>query len=213
MIPFQELKALPLMALSAIERVLNEALKLDPDSLARIAALEGKVIGLEIRGFDTFYLMPCATGLQLHTTLEGEPDVLIRGGPLGLMRMGLSSQPATLFGEGVEIEGDTALGRKVQKIIDGLDIDWEEPLSHLLGDVAAHQLGNLVRGATRWSRKTGETFSEDVVEYLQEESRDLVVRAELEQFLDGVDSLRVDLDRLEQRVRRLQDAATPPDNP
>jgi len=196
-----------MMAVSVIESVLNEALKLDPESLDKIAALEGKVIALEISGLGvTLYLMPTADGVQLHSVLEGDADVLIKGGPLGLARMGLSRHPASLFGEGVEIEGDVDLGRKVQKIIDDLDIDWEEPLSHLLGDVAAHQLGNLFRGAAQWAKKSGETFSEDLVEYLQEESRDLVVRSELDQFLDNVDTLRVDVERLEQRVRRLQQA-------
>ena len=204
---------MPLMAVSVMEKLLNEALRLDPESLAKIAALEGKVIGLEISGLDaTIYLMPGASGVQLHAVLEGEPDVLIKGGPLGLVRMGLSRQPSSLFGEGVEIEGDIHLGRQIQKIIDDLDIDWEEQLSRLLGDVAAHQLGNFLRSATQWGKKTGETFGEDVVEYLQEESRDLVVRPELDRFLDNVDTLRVDVDRLEQRVRRLQDATKSSDN-
>ena len=209
MIPFQELKAVPMMAVSVIEKLINEALKLDPESLAKIGTLEGKVIGVEISGLDlTLYMMPHPEGLQLHTELEGDPDVFIKGGPIGLARMGLSSQPSSLFGEGVEIEGDTDLGRKTKVIIDDLDIDWEEQLSKLVGDVAAHQLGNFFRSATQCSQRTSDTFSKDVVEYLQEESRDLVVREELDQFLDQVDTLRVDIDRLEQRVRRLQAVGT-----
>jgi len=204
-IPFQELKAVPLLAMSLVEKLLNEALALDPESQAKVARLEGKVIGLHISGLDLkFYLMPCAEGLKLHSYLEGEPDVFIKGGPVGLMRVGLSNDASALFGEGVEIEGDMDLGRKVQRIIDGLDIDWEEQLSRLMGDIAAHQVGNFLRGASQWSRNTSETFSEDVVEYLQEESRDLVVRAELDEFLDRIDVLRMDADRLEQRIQRLQ---------
>ncbi len=205
MIPFQELKALPLMAMSLVEKLLNEALALDPESLAKIAQLEGKVIGLQISGLDLkFYLMPCPDGVKLHSYLEGEPDVFIKGGPAGLIRLGLSNDTSALFGESVEIEGDMDLGRKIQRIIDGLDIDWEEQLSRLTGDVAAHQIGNFLRGASQWSRNASETFSEDAVEYLQEESRDLVVQAELDELLDNIDALRMDADRLEQRVKRLQ---------
>ena len=51
---------------------------------------------------------------------------------------------------------------------------------------------------------------ENIAEYLQEESRDLVNKTELEEFLRGVDELRETADRIEVRLghleRRLQGA-------
>ena len=210
--PFQEIKALPMLAVSLIEKLINEALRLDPESAEQLARLEGRVIAIEISGLDlTLYAMPSSRGLQLHTGLEGEADVTIRGGPVGLARMGLSDTPSSLFGEGVEIEGDTDLGRRLKQIIDGLDIDWEEQLSRLVGDVTAHQLGNLFRQTSQWARRSAETLGRDEVEYLQEESRDLVVREELEPFLDQIDTLRLDVDRLDQRIARLRAEMLPSD--
>jgi ubiquinone biosynthesis protein UbiJ len=43
----------------------------------------------------------------------------------------------------------------------------------------------------------------DVSEYLQEESRLLPTRHEVEAYLNAVDALRASADRLEQRVARL----------
>jgi ubiquinone biosynthesis protein UbiJ len=40
-------------------------------------------------------------------------------------------------------------------------------------------------------------------EYLQEESRVLAAEAELNYYLDSVDALRADADRLEARIQRL----------
>jgi ubiquinone biosynthesis protein UbiJ len=40
----------------------------------------------------------------------------------------------------------------------------------------------------------------NVAEYLGHERRDLIPRAEAEQFLQGVDSLREDVDRLAARI-------------
>jgi ubiquinone biosynthesis protein UbiJ len=45
---------------------------------------------------------------------------------------------------------------------------------------------------------------ENLAEYLQEESRDLVSKPELEEFLLGVDQLRETADRVETRLARLE---------
>ncbi len=195
---------LPLIATAALEKAFNQCLRMDPDTLAQVTELEGKVIALEIQGVGkTIFLVPTAAGLRVQSVFEGEPDVTISGGVFSLARLGLSDHPASVFGDGVEMTGDAHLGRKVQHILDGLQLDWEEQLSHLSGDVLAHQVGNTVRSLIDWGRNTTETFGRDVAEYFQEESRDLVVKAELDQFLDAIDALRSDVDRLDQRVKRL----------
>ncbi len=196
---------LPLLATAALEKALNHCLQMDPETLAQVAQLEGKVVALAIVGLGkSIYLVPTADGLRVQSIFEGEPDVTIMGGVFSLARLGLSDNPASVFGDGVEMEGDAQLGRKVQHILNSLDLDWEEQLSRLSGDVIAHQVGNTVRDLFSWGSKTAETMGRDVAEYFQEESRDLVVKPELDQFLDRVDTLRSDVDRLAQRVKRLQ---------
>lgn len=199
---------LPLLACSALEKALNQCLKLDPDSLAKVTELEGKVIALQVEGLGIeIFLVPTEDGLRVQSVFEGAPDVTIRGGVFSLARMGLSDQPSNHFGKGVEMDGDTEVGRKMQRILEGLDLDWEEQLSRFSGDVVAHQVGNVVRGFADWGRKAAETFSRDVAEYLQEESRDLVVKEELTPFLDQIDVLRSDVDRLALRIEKLKNAA------
>ena len=198
---------LPMFACSALEKALNQCLRMDPESLASISALEGKVIALVVDGLGAeIFLVPIAEGVRVQSVFEGEPDVTIRGGLFSLARMGLSDNPSSVFGDGVEMEGDTHLGRKVQRILDTLDLDWEEQLSRFTGDVVAHQIGNVVRDLTGWGKKAFVTAEQNVAEYLQEESRDLVVQEELSIFLDEVDVVRSDVDRLAQRVALLQSA-------
>jgi len=196
---------LPLLATAALEKALNHCLQMDPETLAQVTRLEGKVVELEVLGVGkSIYLVPTADGLRVQSVFEGESDVTIKGGVFSLARLGLSENPASVFGDGVEMQGDAQLGRKVQHILDSLDLDWEEQLSRLSGDVIAHQLGNTVRDLFSWGGKAAETLGRDAAEYFQEESRDLVVKPELDQFLDQVDTLRSDVDRLAQRVKRLQ---------
>ena len=104
----------------------------------------------------------------------------------------------------MQIEGDTELAHRIGKILGAMDVDWEEQLSHYTGDLVAHDIGNLVRGAVRWGRNSADTLGRDLQEYLQEELRLLPVRTEIEAFLADVDRLRDDVERLQARIDRLR---------
>ncbi len=69
--------------------------------------------------------------------------------------------------------------------------------------MAARRLGNFARDTFAWLKGARRSVGENIAEYLTEESRDLVNRTELEEFLRGVDDLREGTDRLEARIRRL----------
>ena len=73
-----------------------------------------------------------------------------------------------------------------------------------MGDVAAHQIGNVARTAFGFARRARDTLLQNVAEYLQEEGRDVPSRTEAEEFLQGVDRLRDDVDRLEARLKLLE---------
>jgi len=74
----------------------------------------------------------------------------------------------------------------------------------VVGDVAARRVANVARGLLDWGRKAAGSFTGSVVEYLQEEGRDLPTRVEVDEFLEGVDRLRDDTERLEARLSRLE---------
>ncbi len=197
----------PALLLAAVEQALGRYLALDPEAGGRIAGLYGKVVCIELRGFDVrLFLAPGPEGIQVLGEYEGEPDTTLSGTPLALARMGLPDTDSAdeLFAGGVEIRGDTELGQRFGALLKGVDIDWEEHLSSVVGDLVAHQVGNAVRGGMRWGAQTRETLGLDVKEYLQEELRLLPVRPEVEAFLGEVDSLRDDVERLAARMDRLR---------
>lgn len=192
--------------LSALERTLNATLQLDPAIGQRLARLHGKVICLEITGFDLrIYFIPTPEGLQLYGQIEGEPDCTLSGSLLALASLGLSDDKgAELFAGGVQVHGDAALAHRFGKILADLDIDWEEHLSRLIGDIPAHQAGKLYRHARQWAGKSRQTLELDLGEYLQEELRWLPLPEELDAFNAEVDELRDDAERLQARLERLQ---------
>ena len=77
-------------------------------------------------------------------------------------------------------------------------------MSRLIGDFPARRLSQVAAKGLAWMRKARRTAGDNVAEYLQEESRDLVNRSELEEFLQDVDVLRDTADRVEARLARLE---------
>lgn len=195
----------PLILSAAIEAALNAYLDLDPDSKTRLAGLQGKIIQLEIKGLGlSLYLVPAAAGLQVLGRCEEPPDTVIRGTVAALTKLSLGEGAREMRAGDVEIEGDTHTGQAMRELLGRVDIDWEELLSKVVGDYAAHNIARGVRGSAEWTRRAGESLRLDTTEYLQEEARYLPSRAEVDYFLDETDRLRSDLDRLEARIKRLR---------
>lgn len=197
---------LPPAVISAFATAFNRYLQLDPEAAVRMAGLQGHCIALELRGLDlTLYLVPQADGVRLLQDSDCEPDTVLSGTPLGMASLGLGGNTEqTLFSGEVSISGDVETGQAFKAILDTLDIDWEEQLSRLTGDVVAHQLGNAARSVHRFLAHTRRTLEQDSGEYLQQELRVLPSRIETENFMAGVTRLAMDTDRLAARIKRLQ---------
>jgi len=198
---------LPDPAVTLMEIAINRALKLDDFSFQKMVALQGKIIGIELLGLNLcFYLAPVSDGMQVLSSVDqpASVDTWIRGTPLSMLKTAITDDKSSLFKGDITIEGDMALGQNFQRILDGLDIDWEEPLSQIIGNVAAHQLGEFVRGASQWVGNSVDSVSKTTGEYFQEETRDIVSPVEVERFVDNVDKLRSDTDRLVLVLEKLQ---------
>ncbi|KFA38897.1 sterol-binding protein, partial [Xanthomonas vasicola pv. musacearum NCPPB 4384] len=66
------------------------------------------------------------------------------------------------------------------------------------------QIASAVRAALQQARRSAVDLAHSAAEFVTEESRDVVPRAELEAFHDDVDELRDDVERLAVRVSRLR---------
>ena len=197
---------LPAGVISGLESAINRYLLLDPDTGARMATLAGHCIGIDLRGLDLqLFVYPVAQGVRLQHHCDGEADTVLHGTPLGLARLGLGQgTEKTLFSGAVSITGDVEAGQAFKAVLNDMDIDWEEQLSALTGDVIAHQLGNTARRAARALRHGRHALENDIGEYLQEELRVLPSRIETENFSAAVTRLGIDTDRLAARIKRLQ---------
>ena len=192
------------------EAALNRALKLDPDALAALAELAGKVLAFEfINTGLVLYIFPFpdTDGVRLDVNHEGEADVNIRGTPVNMLAYLLSNSGS---GEGftgrLEVSGDDGLAQRFQKVVKDIDLDWEEHLSHWFGDTLAHKLGKVVRSSVRFAKDTRRTLELDVSEYLRYEKDVLPELNEVNEYITAIDVLRDDVERLKLRIEKLSRA-------
>jgi ubiquinone biosynthesis protein UbiJ len=196
---------IPEAVLAAVEGAINAVLALEPEGARRLAPIQGRVLLVDLIGFGTrIYVVPGEAGLLLYGAYDAPPDCTVRGTPAALLRMALSEHREDAVFEGaIEINGENGVAQTLGEVVKGLDIDWEELLAKLVGDTLAHRIGLQARAGSRWAQRTGDTLTQDLREYLQEESRVLPGNAELDGFLADVDTLRDDVERLAARVERL----------
>jgi len=119
-------------------------------------------------------------------------------------------KPSTSMQERVRFDGDVKLAQRLQRILSGLDIDWEEVLAHYTGDVVAVQLHQGARRFGDWLKHGADSLLQTTSEYLNEEARVSPTLAEFEQFQSRVTALRNDVARAEARLGRLLDAKRKP---
>ena len=197
------------MAGRALEAALNRALVLDPDTRAALVPLAGRRIALSLEA-PAVALQISVVGDRLQVgpvDATDEPDLAVRstlGGLLGQLPF-LRKDNAAPVGR-VRVSGDAELARRLQTLAERFDPDWQQPFVAVFGDIIGVQIANAARGALRQLRSAGGSLAENAAEFVTEESRDVVGRAELNAFHDDVDVLRDDVERLQARVERLRGA-------
>jgi len=194
------------LLIGALETALNQYLALDENHSVFLAPLVGKTIAVTVQPFaETIYLCPTAESIQVLDYSTDQADTHLTGSVVSLGLMGLSGKPMrSVFSGEVVIEGDVHTGRKFQELFAKLDIDLEKKLAQYTGDTIAHSISQFFRAGQNWSRDTIETFRLNLAEFLQEETRDLPAAPEIDIYYRQVDELRLDFDRLQSRISRLE---------
>ena len=149
------------------------------------------------------YLVVCEQLIDLSSDPIDDPDVVVSGSLISLAKLsGPSGEAAIRHGE-IDVSGDALVAQDFQKLLAYGKPDVEEEISTVIGDAAAHGLGELFRGFSAWRRNAHETMSQNVSEYLQEESQSVPTRDEIDGFRHEVSTLRDDVARLDARMRKL----------
>ena len=200
--PLDSLKPL---AGRALELALERLLALDPDTAAALAQLEGKRIELALDA------PPIALSVSVRDgrprigppERELEADLGLRANLAGLLAQLPLPRARNAPAPKLRINGDAELARILQGLARGYDPDWDQPFVSALGPLLGPQVARTLREGLRAGGGVAKNLARDAADFLTEESRDAVGRAELSAFLDDVDALRDRAERLLARAARL----------
>lgn len=193
------------LALSSLEKIINTYLQLDPESVQRLSVLQGKIIKVRIVNWKTsFFIVITKKELKLTTTSKKNPDIIISGNLLNLFKTAWAkgSSPA-FFKNQIKITGKTEIGEKIRDILVNINIDWEEYLSKITGDILAHQIGLYIKRTANFGKSALETVRVNIQDHLQNEAQILPSLEEIEHFIQSVTELQYSIDRTEARILRL----------
>jgi len=189
-----------------LEAALNRALALDPATLDALRRLDGQRVTVAVErpqlalqvtvAGDRLVVGPVDNESEPHLSVRSTLSALVAQLPM------FRRDDAPPVGR-LRVAGDAELARRLQRLAEQFDPDWQRPFAAVFGDVMGVQIANAMAGALRQARDLSRDFAQTAAEYVTEESRDVVGRDELNAFLDDVDSLRDDVERLSARVARL----------
>jgi ubiquinone biosynthesis protein UbiJ len=193
------------MRLSPLESVLNRNIVGSAAARALCQQLAGKVLALHVTGLPlSLFFRSNGERMTIDTADVDPPSASLSGTPFAFLRLAGPAPESAIRGGAIHIQGDAEVAQAFSQLLQAAQPDLEEELSRVIGDVAAHQVGNAARAALGFGRNAIDTLRQNVAEYLSEESRDVPTRTEADEFFAEVDKLRDDVARLEAKMARLQ---------
>jgi ubiquinone biosynthesis protein UbiJ len=186
------------------EALVNRNIAASTPARALLKTLSGRAFAIELEtpvGGRLLRLRLRAGDEAVSIDTGEEPaDASVTGTPLGLAALLAGRAGGRFTAAGVAIRGDAEVAAAFEKLLKHARPELEEELARLVGDVPAHYAARAARGLAEWGRRAVDSLTRNVGEYLTEEGRDLVPRAELDGLLAGIDRIREDADRLEARL-------------
>jgi len=194
--------------LAPIEALINRNIAASTPARALLGTLAGRSFAVAIGvpgGQPLMRLRLSAAAAGISVSRDEEPaDATVSGTPLALAALLAGRAAGESHAPGISVSGQAEVAQAFERLLGLARPDLEEELARLVGDTPAYLAARAARELFGWALRARDSLARDVGEYLTEESRDLVPRAELELLLDGVDRIRDDVDRAEARLALLE---------
>ena len=182
---------------------LNHALHFDMESHEQLQRFARRSIRIDITNLNIAVIARFTDDqILLEMAEEHVADLMIKADSFALLK--LLKQQDSLFSNQIQILGDVQFAKQLQDWQQHFDFDWEQQLARLTGDTLAYPLAQSLRRGFDWLKYNRSEFEQSVAEYLREESHYLPDKSQTMRFMKNVDLLRADTDRLEARIKRLQ---------
>ena len=187
------------LLLKSLEIALNHALRFDMESHEKLQHFANRSIRIDITNLNIAVIVRFTDDrILLEAAEEHVADLMIKADSFALLK--LVQQPDSLFSNQIQIRGDVQFAKQLQDWQQHFDFDWEQQLARVTGDTLAYPLAKRLRRGFDWLNYNRSEFEQSLAEYLREESQYLPDKSQTERFMQNVDLLRADTERLEARI-------------
>ncbi|MDF2186722.1 ubiquinone biosynthesis accessory factor UbiJ [Grimontia hollisae] len=190
---------------AVVETSLNTVLKQDAESQKRLARLKGNVLRVRLTDINKQLVFVFSQQIDVLADFEGEADCdLALAISVAPQLKDKANLTRLIKQDKLHLEGDIDVAQQFSSLLNGLNPDIAEWLSHYTGDVVAH---TLVRGAQQglaFLKQMTERNQRYVGELVVEEWRLAPGALEVAYFADQVDDVQSQASRLSARLDAIE---------
>ena len=187
----------------SIESAINAYLATRPSARNTLSKLAGQSLGITLLPQEQrITLIFSDDQVAVMREFDGEPTTHLTGAASDLLKL-LNDPNSVMFGQGVEVKGDSALLQRLSHAFDNPSLDWEAWLADQIGDLPAAIVMKPINQSIEWANSSRQTLTTTAKEYLQEEINLLPTRVEFEGFIDDTRQLKQRAELIERRLERL----------
>ena len=181
----------------------NRYLDCDPERAQALENINDKILSITIKEANFTLIMQVQNARFFEADLSQQIDASIIVSMHVLFgKMGGQDQNQLLKDGIIEIQGDSHVASVFNKVMNEIEIDWQDVISKYTGDIVAHQITTGAKSVASVLRRLGDNLRLDVRDYLQDDLQIAVTESEVEHFVEQVDDLRARTDRLEARLNK-----------
>src|SRR5690606_20315734 len=186
-------------------RVANALLARDEWVKERLAAFSGRTVRIVVGPFSVQAAIS-SVGELVPTATEVVPDVTLTlpSDKLSLLPEVLRQGAPSAIPELMNVQGEAALATVSADVAQSLRPDPEAELARFVGDIAAVRLVSTAKQVLQASKRCTVHVSENLSEYLSEESDLLVSRGRYSLWEERLQALTTAVHRVENRMAELQ---------
>jgi ubiquinone biosynthesis protein UbiJ len=184
------------------EELLNRVLAKDPHLQSQLVKFGGKSLQINVDPPGIMVTALLEKGrIRLLSTEAELLDIQITASITGnvgqLLPLILEKRDnRPLSNPALAITGDASFIQELHASLSSLDIDWEDYLAPLLGNLITNELSHISNDIRNWSKQASVNMRRNVNEYLTEEERIFPKKEQLDDFSEELDYLKIRIDRI-----------------
>jgi len=181
-----------------LETGVNQLHQLDSSAVIKRKQLNGTIICASLKELNIpLYFVISDQQVDVLNKFEGKADCTIRVSISALKQLQDNHQLTNLIKSGdLEVVGDIQLVQQFAQLLTDMDIDWEEHLSHKVGDVIAHKFCYHTKQLFNGALKKSKIIKKQTAHYVTEELKLAPSALEVAYFSDQVTTLQTQVDKL-----------------